>query len=139
MNSPKRAEPQSFRARALQNSLTVKDIQKSLTWYHEVVGFMIDNRYERDGKLVGVALKAGDVRILLNQDDGKKGWDRVKGEGFSLSFVTAQSIDDLANRIKELGGTLETEPVDTPWGVRMFRLRDPDGFKIAIMSERPAS
>jgi hypothetical protein len=30
------------------------------------------------------------VRILLNQDDGAKGFDRVKGEGFSLMFTTAQ-------------------------------------------------
>ena len=139
MSTSKRAEPQSFRARALQNSLTVKDLEKSLHWYHEVVGFMIDQKYEREGKLVAVALKAGDVRILLNRDDGKKGWERVKGEGISLSFVTAQSIDQLANRVKEMGGKLETEPADMPWGVRMFRLVDPDGFKIAIMSERPTA
>jgi len=29
---------------------------------------------------------------------------------------------------------IDTEPVDTPWGVRMFRLRDPDGFRFAISS-----
>jgi lactoylglutathione lyase len=139
MSTAKRAEPQSFRARALQNSLTVKDLEKSLQWYHEVVGFMIDQKYERDGKLVAVALKAGDVRILLNRDDGKRGWDRVKGEGISLSFVTAQSIDQLANRVKEMGGKLETEPADMPWGVRMFRLLDPDGYKISITSERPST
>jgi lactoylglutathione lyase len=139
MSTAKRAEPQSFRARALQNSLTVKDLEKSLQWYHEVVGFMIDQKYERDGKLVAVALKAGDVRILLNRDDGKRGWDRVKGEGISLSFVTAQSIDLLANRVKEMGGKLETEPADMPWGVRMFRLVDPDGYKISITSERPST
>jgi uncharacterized glyoxalase superfamily protein PhnB len=138
LSNAKRAEPQTFRARTLQNSLTVKDIEKSLHWYTDVVGFMVDNRYERDGQLVAVALKAGDVRILINQDDGKRGWDRAKGEGFSLMFVTAQSIDQLAKRITDMGGTLETEPADMPWGVRMFRLRDPDGFKIAISSERPA-
>jgi lactoylglutathione lyase len=139
MSTAKRAEPQSFRARALQNSLTVKDLEKSLHWYHEVVGFMIDQKYERDGQLVAVALKAGEVRILLNRDDGKRGWDRVKGEGISLSFVTAQSIDQLANRVKEMGGKLETEPADMPWGVRMFRLVDPDGFKLSITSERPTT
>jgi uncharacterized glyoxalase superfamily protein PhnB len=121
----------------LQNSLTVKDLEKSLHWYHEVIGFMIDQKYERDGQLVAVALKAGDVRILLNRDDGKRGWDRVKGEGISLSFVTAQSIDQVAERIRGMGGTLESEPADMPWGARMFRLRDPDGSKIALMSERP--
>jgi uncharacterized glyoxalase superfamily protein PhnB len=134
-----RAQPETFRARALNNSLTVKDLQASLAWYRDVVGFTVGNEYVRDGKLRSVALVAGSVRILLNQDDGAKGWDRVKGEGFSIQFTTSQSIDDVANRIKSAGGTLESEPADMPWGVRMFRLRDPDGFKLAISSERPAT
>lgn len=132
----KRADPQSFRARALSASLTVKDLETSLAWYRDVVGFTVDQRHERGGTLRAVSFKAGDVRILINQDDGAKGWERTKGEGFSLQFTTAQSVDDIARRIKERGGTLESEPVDTPWGARVFRLRDPDGFKLVISSER---
>ena len=137
MPTPQRAEPQSFRARRLQASLTVKDIEESLRWYHEVVGFTVDQKYEREGKLRAVVLKAGEVRILINRDDGARGWNRVKGEGFSLSFVTAQDIDEVAQRIRDMGGTLETEPADMPWGARVFRLRDPDDYKLTIMSERP--
>ena len=47
-----------------------------------------------------------------------------------------QNIDELATRIKASGGVLEAEPVDTPWGARVFRLRDPDGFKFVISSGR---
>lgn len=130
-----RSQPESFRGRALSTSLTVKDLPKSLAWYRDVVGFTVDREYERDGKLAGVALKAGDVRILLNQDNGAKGWDRLKGEGFSLMISTVQDVDDLAKRIKEAGGVLEYEPKDMPWGARVFRLQDPDGFKLAISSD----
>jgi uncharacterized glyoxalase superfamily protein PhnB len=126
-----------FQARTLQASLTVKDLQKSLAWYQDVVGFVVDQKHEREGKLRAVSLKAGDVRLLINQDDGAKGWDRVKGDGFSLQLTTDQNIDEIANRIKKLGGALDSEPADTPWGARMFRLRDPDGFKLVISSERP--
>ena len=38
-----------------------------------------------------------------------------------------------------LGGTLETEPADMPWGVRMFRLRDPDGFKALVEQAQSAT
>jgi len=130
------AEPQSFRARTLSASLTVKDLQKSLAWYRDVVGFAVDQNYEREGKLRAVALRAGDLRLLINQDDGARGWDRVKGEGFSLQITTDQNIDEIAKRIKDHGGNLETEPADMPWGARVFRLRDPDGFKLAISSPR---
>ncbi|HEX2080130.1 MAG TPA: VOC family protein [Longimicrobium sp.] len=133
----RRAQPESFRARALNASLTVKDLQQSLAWYQDVVGFTVDRKHEREGRLVAVALKAGAVRILLNQDDGAKGWDRAKGEGFSLQFTTAQDVDGIAARIRERGGTLDSEPADMPWGARAFRLRDPDGYRMVISSERP--
>lgn len=130
-----RAQPESLRGRALLASLTVNDLQKSLAWYRDVVGFTVDDTWERDGKLVGVALKAGTVRILIGQDDGAKGWDRVKGQGFSLQITTTQSVDDIARRIKESGGTLLSEPTDMPWGARLFRIKDPDGYLLSIASD----
>lgn len=134
-DAPERAEPQSFRARALQASLTVKDLAASLAWYRDVVGFTVDREHEREGEVVAVSLKAGDVRILLNQDNGALGWDRVKGQGLSLNFTTVQDIDAIAARIVGGGGTLETEPADMPWGARMFRVLDPDGFKLVFSKE----
>ena len=128
-------EPQSFRGRALSASLTVKDLEKSLAWYRDVMGFSVDRKHEREGKLVAVSLKAGEVRLLIGQDNGAKGWDRIKGEGFSLQITTDQNVDELAERIKRLGVSLETEPTSMPWGVRVFRLRDPDGFKFTISQE----
>lgn len=134
MNNQRRSLPESFRGRSLSASLTVKDIQSSLAWYRNVLGFTLHQRHERDGVLRAVSLKAGNVSVLLGQDDGAKGWDRVKGEGFSLMINTAQDIDDYARRVKERGGTLETEPTTVPWGARMFRIRDPDGFRLTISS-----
>ena len=131
-----RAQPESFRGRTLSAALTVKDLEKSLAWYRDVVGFTVDERYEREGRLLAVSLKAGDVRIVIGQDDGAKGWDRVKGEGFSLQITTAQSVDDVAGQLEARGARLVSEPADMPWGVRMFRVEDPDGFKLTISSER---
>ena len=136
-DTDRRAKPETFRANELTASLTVKDVERSMAWYRDVLGFTIDNRYERGGKLMAVGLKAGSVRLLINQDDGAKGWDRAKGEGISIMFTTAQNVDEVAARIKESGGTLLTEPTDMPWGARAFRLQDPDGFKLAISSPRP--
>lgn len=80
--------PEAFKARALNMSLTLKDVQASQDWYRDVIGFTVDQEFEREGKLRSVALKAGDVRFILNQDDGAKGWNRTKGEGFSFMFTT---------------------------------------------------
>jgi predicted enzyme related to lactoylglutathione lyase len=127
-----RAQPETLRARALVVSLTALDLQKSVAWYRDVVGLTVDQEYAFEGKVRAVSFKAGAVRLLINQDDGGRGWTRVKGEGFAFQFTTAQNIDEVAARIKANGGTLATEPADMPWGARMFRLVDPDGFRFSI-------
>lgn len=121
-------------AQSLQASLTVADLQRSLAWYREVLGFGVTREFEREGRMFAVSLIAGSVRILLTQDDGKRG-DRVKGEGFSLQLTTSQDIDMLAERATRAGATLDTPP-ESAWGVRVFRLRDPDGFRWVISSPR---
>lgn len=138
-DADRRAQPESFRARSLNASLTVKDLEKSLAWYRDVVGFTVSQRHEREGQLVAISLKAGSVELLIGRDDGARGWDRVKGEGMSLQIATTQSVDELAARIKAHGGTLVTEPADMPWGVRAFRVQDPDGFKFVFSSVRPST
>ncbi len=119
-------------AESLQASLTVKNLNNSVTWYEQALGFAVDSRHEREGRLIAVALTADTVRILLTQDDGAKGLDRVKGEGFSLQLTIRQSVDDLAARIVAYGTNLETEPTTAPWGVRILRVRDPDGFRWTV-------
>ena len=121
-------------ADTLSASLTVRDIHASLAWYRDVLGFDVDREMSRDGSLRAVALRAGPVRLLLNQDDGAKGFERVKGAGFSLMLTTRESVDAIAARIQAHGGSLDSEPADMPWGARVFRVHDPDGFAFAISS-----
>ena len=131
--SAERAQPESFRGRGLSVSLSCDDLQKSLAWYRDVMGFHAAQEFPGpDGALRAVRLVAGDVRLMIGQDDGAKGGNRKKGVGFSLHITTAQDIDELAARIKESGGELEDEPMDAPWGPRIFRIRDPDGVLLTI-------
>ena len=122
-------------AKNLQASLTVADLARSRDWYRDALGFVVDREFERDGRTFASSMRAGDVRILLTQDDGAKGGERRKGDGFSLQLTTAQDIDAIAAGAKQAGSVLDTEPADM-WGVRAFRLRDPDGFRWTISSPR---
>ena len=130
-----RSKPERLRMRGLVPSLTVRDIQASMVWYRDVVGFYVEKAHEHEGTVRGYTLVAGAQRILLGQDDGAKGHDRVKGLGMRFYLETAQDVDEIAAGIKARGGTLESEPEDTSWGPRAFSLVDPDGFAFTIMSE----
>jgi uncharacterized glyoxalase superfamily protein PhnB len=129
------APPPAFIATGLSASLTVNDLRASTAWYCDVLGFAVEREFERDGVPFAARLRAGTVALLVTQETGARGADRAKGEGFSLQFTTAQNIDDLASQIRARGATLDTEPTDV-WGARVFRLRDPDGFRLVISSER---
>jgi len=129
-----RAVPETLRLRSIAPSLTVKDLEASLHFYRDVVGFMVADEWSNEGELRGVSLVAGSARLLLGKDDGAKGWDRKKGEGFRLYLNTAQDIDEIAQAIKARGGTLASEPADMPWGSRAFDMVDPDGFLLTIAS-----
>ncbi len=122
---------------AIVPTLTVDDLQKSITFY-EALGFTIDERWEEEGKLLGVMLRAGKSRIGLNQDDWQKGRDRKKGIGVRLSISTPGSVDEIAKRARNAGITLKSEPHDTEWQSRAFELIDPSGYLLTIFSEAPA-
>ena len=129
----KRGQPESFRARGVSSSLTVNDLERSIAWYRDVLGFTLKDRWEEGGKLIGVELVAGSASIMLNQDDFAKGRDRKKGIGLRIWLSTVQDVDALAAGIKARGGMLDQEPRDMPWGARAFSISDPDGFKYNVM------
>lgn len=132
---PKRRFPETLRLRSVSAGLTVGDLQKSVAWYRDVLGFVVGEEWKRDGMTTGYELLAGAARFFLGQDDWAKGRDRVKGVGCRLHLATAQNVDDIAAGAKKAGAKLDTEPDTAPWGARYFTITDPDGFKLTISSD----
>ena len=123
---------------AIVPTLTVDDLQKSITFY-EALGFAIEERWEDKGTLLGVMMRAGETRIGLNQDDWKRGRDRKKGIGVRLSISTTPgNVDAIARRARNAGITLASDPHDTEWKSRAFEVIDPTGFVLTIFSETSA-
>ena len=125
---------QAVQINAIVPTITVDDLQKSIDFY-EALGFMVDERWEENGALLGVMLRAGKSQIGLNQDDWKKGRDRKKGIGVRLTLSTPQNVDEIAKRAKSAGIVLKSEPHDTEWKSRAFEVVDPSGFLLTIFSE----
>lgn len=128
-----RKQPETLRLRSISCGFTVNDLQTSLDFYTRVLGFTPGDRWEHEGRLMGMELKAGAATIWINQDDFAKGRDRVKGVGVRVYCNTAQDIDALAAGITQRGGTLDHEPQER-YGAKDFDLSDPDGYKITFVS-----
>ena len=127
----RRQQPESLRLRSMVPSFTVSDLQRSVAWYRDGLGFFVSERWEEGGRLEGVMLKAGACHLSLSQDDFSKGRERLKGVGFRIWCETFQDVDALAARLKKLGGTIVEEPGNR-WDSYSFTAQDPDGFKLTI-------
>jgi catechol 2,3-dioxygenase-like lactoylglutathione lyase family enzyme len=130
-----RKQPETLRLRSVTPTLTVNDLQRSLAWYRDGLGFFVAERWEEGGKLQGVMLKAGTCDIGLSQDDFSKGRKRTKGLGFRLWCHTSQDVDEIASRFRSFGGRLLEEPGDR-YGTYGFTVEDPDGFRLTIARQR---
>jgi len=126
----------TLKGSSVMPSLTVDNLQQSLDFFRDL-GFEVEDRWEDTGVLLGAMLKAGDARLGLSQDDGKKGRNRTKGVGMRIYIQAADDIDQVAARAKAAGITLTREPHDTEWGARAFEVTEPSGFALTISS--PAS
>jgi uncharacterized glyoxalase superfamily protein PhnB len=129
-------QTKTLNATGLMPSLTVDNLQRSLDFFTGL-GFEVEDRWEENGQLLGVMLKAGSVQLGLSQDDGKKGRDRVKGVGMRLYIETRDGIDEIAKRAKAAGVALTSEPHDTEWTSRAFEVTEPSGFLLTISSPTP--
>ena len=131
----KRQNPQSLRLRSITPTYTVNDLERSVAWYRDGLGFFVGERWEEGGRLQGVMLKAGTCEFGLSQDDFSRGRDRMKGIGFRIWCNTSQDVDAIAARLRAFGGKIVEEP-----GKRMdaysFTAEDPDGFRISIIQEK---
>lgn len=125
------ADPESLRLRSLSPALTVDDLERSLRFYTDALGFTVEERWEDEGELKGVMLLAGTCHVGLSQDDWAKGRGREKGVGFRIFAETVQDLDVIAQRLRQHG--VEPDgPKDDPWGTRSLTVTDPDGFKLTL-------
>ena len=129
--SRRRQQPETLRLRSIAPTFTVNDLERSMAWYRDGLGFFVSERWEEGGRLEGVMLKAGACHLGLTQDDFSRGRDRPKGVGFRIWCETFQEIDGLAARLRSFGGTILEEP-GNHWDTYSFTAQDPDGFRITF-------
>jgi uncharacterized glyoxalase superfamily protein PhnB len=129
---PARRQPETLRLRTLTPAMTVSDLDRSLAWYCDTVGFVVVQKWEEDGRIAGAILEAGRIRIFLVQAGERIG--TAADQTLRLYCSTAQDIDELAATIESRGGTLDQRPTDQAWGARTFDIIDPDGVRLTVSS-----
>ncbi len=123
---------ETFLRGKLSVAISANDVQRSLDFYVNGLGFNELERMENNGVLQGAMIAAGDAHLGVSQDDFSNGRDRKKGVGFSIHIETDQDLGALAERAKQAGIALDKEPGPLPWGPVGFSAKDPDGFTVFV-------
>ena len=125
----------AIRATAVTTLLQVYDMQKSVAWYRDGLGFKVLQVYEPDGHLYWALLKLGDAQLMLNakyedeerpvQPPATVGHDDV------TLYVDCTDVDEAFAAIGTAGLHLEP-PQTTHYGMKQLTVVDPDGFQVCF-------
>jgi lactoylglutathione lyase len=109
--------------------LEVSDVERSLRFYTEELGFQITFSFPDEGPPVFASLELEDGSKLAI--GGPK--DPVE-TGSTALWLYTDDVDAAFGALREAGVEVVAEPEDQPWGERVASLKDPDGYTIHLGS-----
>jgi catechol 2,3-dioxygenase-like lactoylglutathione lyase family enzyme len=101
----------------------VSNVESSVKYYTEVLGFTVDFRYN---DLTGLEYDAVLIYLSGPAQDVKK----AIGEG--SVYIFCDEVDQYFEDISLKGAITEIIPGDRPYGMRDFAIKDPDGNIISF-------
>lgn len=113
----------------------VKDMQQSLQFYVDGLGFSLENKWEQDGIIRWCRLQMGGAGLMLQQyrttgHDAQQFGDN-KGEGVSLCFF-CEDVTAFYRAIKARG--IDASEPQVGNGLWTMGMSDPDGYKLSFES-----
>jgi lactoylglutathione lyase len=113
--------------------LYVGDLERSIAFYHQVVGLQLKFQDRGYAEFVTEGTKFGLFeRAKLPELIGRV--ERAGGPGGEVAFLV-EDVDAEAARLQAAGAQILTGPTDRPWGHRTLHLLDPDGFVVELAQE----
>ena len=111
--------------------LTVKDLESSLKFYTEKLGFTSMPMVGPDGKMQTAFVNMGkSVQIGLNLERTPAS---ERGSGVNLMLYPDDfDVDAYYKQVKSKGVTIDYDIKTEFWGDRLFVLKDPDGYTLTF-------
>lgn len=103
--------------------LRVRDVEASIAYYVDRLGFALQFSWGEDGEppsFAGVARDGFEVMLCLE----------AQGQPGTWFTVWVDDVDALHEEYVASGADVRRAPVDLSWGVREMNVIDPDGHRI---------
>ncbi len=113
-------------------TIHVKDMNKSLEFYKELVGLKVKQKFEAGPDMEIAFLGEGETQVELIYD--KTDNNANFGENISLGFKV-ESVDEKMKFIKEKGLEVHSGPFKPNPQTTFFFVLDPNGLKIQFVED----
>ncbi len=108
--------------------ICVSDVAGSVEFYQRALGFQVLNTYEHEGQLNWVFLRSDQVELMLVL--GEEPFGDRRSRDVILYFYPTQIEALHANLMQQ--GFAVSELSATFYGMKEFRLEDPDGYELCF-------
>ena len=117
--------------------LEVFDMDRSLTFYVNMLGFKIHQSAGGNDDIGWVWLKLGDVNLMLNTQYEKPDRprepdsNRVAAHHDTTLYFGCPDVDNAYTELRQKGLTI-SPPEIASYGMKQLYLRDPDGYNLCF-------
>jgi len=119
-------------------NLVVADLEKSLAFYRDVLGFELDMRVPDQPPFVFVSVKRGAVQIFLNDISAvRKDFPALAARplgGGNTMYVRMTGVEAYHEQVRTRA-KIVVPFVRQPYGMTEFAVEDPDGYIIFFAQE----
>jgi catechol 2,3-dioxygenase-like lactoylglutathione lyase family enzyme len=128
-------------AKKLSPNLVVADVDRSLAFYRDVLGFSVVQTVPEQPPFVFAMLQAGGVEILLNAPEAAYAeYPRFRDRPIGGTLTLFIEVDDVERLHRDLKDRVEiVMPFERKWyGLTEFAIADPDGYVITFAQPNAA-
>ena len=118
--------------RQLKPLFAVSDIQRSVEFYRDRLGFSLTGEAEHEGKMFWCSMERGGSAIMLQQAEDEDGPAEGRGRGVSFYFICEDAdaiYAELISRGLHLG-----PPTVAYYGMKQVVVPEPDGYYLCFES-----
>ena len=121
----------------LHTMIRVKDIEKSLKFYTDVLNMKFDHKKRLDDcwlYFLSDEENTCQIELTVNDETPEDGY--IIGNGFGHFALSVNSLDEFSEKINKLGYSYLYPPFDLNGkGSRIAFINDPDGYEIELIEK----
>jgi uncharacterized glyoxalase superfamily protein PhnB len=118
--------------RQLKPLIAVSDIQRSIDFYRDRLGFTLTRQAENEGKIFWCSMERGGSAIMLQQAEDEDGPAESRGRGVRFYFI-CDDADTIYAELKSRGLQLGP-PTVAYYGMKQVIVPEPDGYYVCFES-----